>query len=261
MIPRLLHQTWKTRDALPAHFADWRRSFFDCNPGLESRFYDDASNRALLAARFPALLPLYDSFPREIFRVDMIRAVYLFEHGGLYADLDFQCLRPLDRLFAGGKGVVLGMMGTDESFSHCVPNAMMASAPGEGFWLGFLANVEKVWARERNVDGIEGRPEWVTGPVVLRRTLLQYRRDPDEFQRSVHEFAARHALAVDGNALSFGPAKLLPSHVWYPLNWNDRVHYMFKTQLRDAGRRYSVEEARRLFPSSAAVTWWSHSWL
>lgn len=46
-------------------------------PELEIRLCDDADNRALLAETFPQLLELYDIFPKEIFRVDFIRPVYL----------------------------------------------------------------------------------------------------------------------------------------------------------------------------------------
>ena len=52
---------------------------------------------------------------------------------GLYADLDFEVLKPFDELIKG-TSLVLAAMTDDESFNHRVPNAWMASAPGHDFW-------------------------------------------------------------------------------------------------------------------------------
>lgn len=52
----------------------------------------------------------WDSFPRVIYRVDAVRAMYLHRYGGLYFDLDFWCLRPLEHTVSGLSGVVLGYM-------------------------------------------------------------------------------------------------------------------------------------------------------
>ena len=128
MIPDILHQTWKSKTDIPEQFRLWRQSFAALNPDTEIRLYDDADNRALLAGTFPGLLPIYDSFPAEIFRCDYIRAIYLYKYGGYYADLDFQCLAPLDALEKWKGDVIVGQMGTDDSHRHSIPNAFMASA-------------------------------------------------------------------------------------------------------------------------------------
>ncbi len=42
-------------------------------------------------------------------------------HGGVYADLDFECLRSLDPLLGGLQGPVLAQMGHNTSFEHSLP--------------------------------------------------------------------------------------------------------------------------------------------
>jgi mannosyltransferase OCH1-like enzyme len=260
MYPPILHQTWKSKTELPKKFRHWRESFPALNPGFDCRLYDDADNRALLERTFPQLLPLYDGFPQEIFRVDFIRAVYLFTEGGFYADLDFQCLAPLERLPTESHDVILGRMGTDPGFRHAIPNAFMASAAGEGFWLGYLMAMEDAHKTTRDLPNIDKRPEYVVGPVVLRRVAMAYLRSRDAFRQATLAFVRRHGFALDPDAVPFGALALLPGHQLYPINWKDRIHRQFLGRMNREENWMSIEEARRYFPSSIAVTYWANSW-
>lgn len=259
MIPAILHQTWKSKTALPEPFRHWRASFLELNPGFEFPLYDDADNRALLAQVFPPLLPLYDSLPREIFRADFIRPVYLYQFGGFYADLDFQCLAPLAGL-AGSHDLLLGRMGSDDSFAHSIPNALMASTPRQAFWIGYLAHCVAQWKALQSSPRIEARPELVTGPVVLRVAALRYTQQRDLFDKIVRRFINACALDVDADALGQGELALLPAPVLYPLNWKDEAHRRFMGATARRNLLPDIPQARRLFPGSVAVTWWAHSW-
>ena len=193
MIPKILHQTWKSKIYIPENFRFWSDSFSDCNPGLERRLYDDIDNRELLVKTVPQLLPLYQEFPREIFRVDFIRCLYLFYIGGVYADFDFQCLTEFTDIFSGDSNLFLGSMGTDYSFPHSIPNALMASNPNQGVWLGYLANIEQAWLSIHGSIEVQS-PEWITGPVILRNTALQYQQDIVRFKNNIFQFITRHSL-------------------------------------------------------------------
>ena len=55
---------------------------------------------------------------------------------GVYADLDFQCLRPLDEILRE-KMVALGRMQDDvDQWEHALPNAFLASVPGHDLQSG-----------------------------------------------------------------------------------------------------------------------------
>lgn len=259
MIPNILHQTWKSKTEMPERFRFWRESFPQLNPDLEIRLYDDADNRALLAETFPQLLELYDIFPKEIFRVDFIRPVYLYKYGGYYADLDFQCLEPLTAINKS-RDIVIGRMGTDETYWHSVPNAFMASTPNQAFWVGYLAHCVQWWKGLRDKPDIADRPEFVTGPVVLRANTLLYLHQRKTFKQAIHEFVAECALDLDPEALEYGRLTVLPGHILYPLNWKDQIHRKFIGQMTEEKRLYSIAEAKELFPSSVAATYWTHSW-
>ena len=73
-IPRRLHQTWKDAEPPRVLFSPrWSRSLREHNAGWEYRLWTDADNRALVAARYPWLLPTYDGYASPIQRADVAR--------------------------------------------------------------------------------------------------------------------------------------------------------------------------------------------
>jgi len=83
------------------------------NPSFDVWFWTDSGVRRLLDLYFPAwLVELYDSYPLAINRADLRKYVVLYAVGGVVADLDVECLRPLtpllDRLQLSQHGCVVG---------------------------------------------------------------------------------------------------------------------------------------------------------
>ena len=59
---------------------------------------------------------------------------------GLYADLDFDVMKPFDSLISG-QTLLLAAMNDDEAFNHRIPNAWMASVPGHPFWFFCMQHI------------------------------------------------------------------------------------------------------------------------
>jgi hypothetical protein len=106
-MPKIIHQTWKTNQ-LPGLFKNWSESWKACLPDWEYRFYTDDDNRAYIAKHFPALLEQYDRFGGEedpsvdnaaIRKVDMAKYAYLAAEGGLYVDMDMECMKDPTPIF------------------------------------------------------------------------------------------------------------------------------------------------------------------
>lgn len=192
---RLIHQTWKTT-AIPdgRYFPEWRQSWADLNPGWETRFWTDEDNEALVATHYPSLRPFYHAVDRGVIRADIARALYLHRHGGLYVDLDFACLRPMEELLAPlGDRIVLGRHGQPR---QPVPNAWMYSPPGHYFWLSFLGMAARAWYAGARA------PESVAGPNTLLRALRH--------TRDVH---------------------VLPEHQIYPFVWGNHSHALYAKEI------------------------------
>eukprot|EP00727_Mastigamoeba_balamuthi_P010449 m51a1_g6026 hypothetical protein (1118) ;mRNA; r:102156-107072 len=89
-IPHIVHLTWKTQD-VPEKFVPFVRSWKEHNPGIEVRLWSDGDLRRLIAENHTWFLPTFDSYPRQINRVDAARFFILHDFGGLYSDIDIGC--------------------------------------------------------------------------------------------------------------------------------------------------------------------------
>ncbi len=249
-IPKRIFQTWKSKTDLPENYAYWRNTFLEKNPLYHFDLWDDADNRVFIARNFKWFLPVYDAYPAEIYRADIVRYFYLYTFGGLYADLDTQCIRPLDRILAGD-GVVLGRMGTNPDFTHSIPNAVMASSPKEEFWLYVIASA---MVAAQTPSG----PEVMTGPVLLFDALNRYRAGaprPADVVGLLARTLPAHLKPKPGPTA----IHLLPAAEWYPVDWADKRGSAVRTRMF-AGELLSPAEVEKLFPSSSLVTYWTNSW-
>ncbi|MFP5230537.1 MAG: FkbM family methyltransferase [Acidobacteriota bacterium] len=249
-IPARIFQTWKNK-TLPAPWDTWSKTFQAKNPGFAWELWDDSDNRNFIATEFPWFLKTYDAYAAEIYRADVVRYFYLYLRGGIYADLDTECLRPLDPLLTRAD-VLLGRMGPNESFAHSIPNAIMASKPRQEFWL-FVVSMLMQFSQYQD------RPETLTGPVLLKSAYDLYTvQDPVWAGAAIQRI--RGLLRPDQQPLQGrSQIELLGSRQWFPLDWSDPLHQLLRTSVL-RGQLLDDTAKAALFPESWMVTWWSHSW-
>ena len=254
--PRVIFQTWKSRAIIPTNYRHWRQTFIDTNPDCRVVLWDDADNRAFIADRFAWALSVYDGYPQEIFRADAVRFFFLLEFGGLYADIDTECLRPVVPSAASG-AVVLCRMGGNPDFEHSIPNAVMASHPFQVFWLFAIKRMVDAATLRRSVPV---GPEVLTGPVLLKQAH-------DAFvaldrTAMMAEIAPLLPLLSERQRqrLRYARPTVLDGRCWYPLDWTNLFHKRLCNRLRTDRRILPASIGRTLFPHAAMVTYWSHSW-
>ena len=97
MIPKIIHQTWKTRD-IPDGWKDSVPSWQEFHPDWQHILWTDADLESFIAERYPWFLPTYRDYPYAIQRVDAARYFLLYEYGGIYSDLDVLCVKSFDFL-------------------------------------------------------------------------------------------------------------------------------------------------------------------
>jgi hypothetical protein len=146
-------ETWVTdthahiiHQVAPANRSTWHPAWEQCQqtwidffPGYEYKMWTDSDVHALIATNYAALLPLYLSYDADIKRYDIARYVILFHHGGVYADMDVQVVRPFAEL------VPVGRVGVAESpfVNERVQNALLTSPPRHPFWFHVLRRAYK----------------------------------------------------------------------------------------------------------------------
>ena len=171
-ITKIVHQSWKTHDLLPNH-AVWRESWKENHPDWVHRLWTDKENHDLISVSFPWLLEAYVRLPHDICRADLSRYAYMYVYGGVYVDLDFESIRPLDGLLHN-VSIALGYDLREGNVHYLFGNAFMASAPGHPFWIHVLTGFLKVFS---TVD-TEVSP-WaavdLTGPGAIYRAWEQFK--------------------------------------------------------------------------------------
>jgi hypothetical protein len=225
MIPRLIHQTWKSSVIEAPFRPEWMQSWRDMNPGWHYRLWTDQDLDAFVRRHHPAFYrDTYCRYDCHIKQVDAWRYLLLKTMGGVYADLDTMCLTPVEE-WCRMENLVLGCQfpGDWKSSEQNVCNAVMASALGHPFWDG----VEQDLHAARDLKVIPA-----TGPGFLTRRM----------QAFLQTRAPEESATVVLSPTSF-----------YPFPWDDSqkqaVAGMDRTQL----------QAR--FPSSFAVNFWTGSWV
>jgi len=168
-IPRIVWQTWKTHQ-VPDKWKESPESIRRYCPGWKYRLTDDQENLDFVRKEFPQYLSLYQSFDREIYRVDMVRYLRLYRYGGVYMDLDIKLKRPLDELFKGDGDLYLVRTPNLNGYT----NSFMASKPKCPFW---LRCIEEIKRRSQNrpwyIIG-DLKVIWTTGPDMITEVARQY---------------------------------------------------------------------------------------
>lgn len=174
--PIAIHHIWVggpfvPTDAQAAAMASWREAF----PDVPVRVWlDDDADRLL--ARYPRVRRVYDALSAPVAKADVLRYVVLHAHGGLYADLDYACLRRF-RLPDAPAVVEANWLGAADQAGAVNNGLLSAPAPGEPFWASVLDALTAPPRRKRlaqrlsrTVDVIE-----TTGPRFLRRAVDDFR--------------------------------------------------------------------------------------
>ncbi|MFN2181306.1 MAG: glycosyltransferase, partial [Candidatus Promineifilaceae bacterium] len=224
-IPHVIHHSWKD-DNIPEQFQAWYESWRSLHPDWEFRLWTDEDCRALVAGHYAWFLPIYDDYSEPIKRADAARYFILHRHGGLYVDLDYEALRPLDDLLQG-KELVL----TTEPPSHLqrhpvkrflrrmVCNALMASRPGHPFW-EHVFELLVAW-------GAAPGPLDAAGPFMLSRAYATFGEPEtitlEPYQRlcPIDSTAYWPSLPAETKDMILRDAYAL--HHWYGSWWIDPV--------------------------------------
>lgn len=134
-------------------------------------------NMAFIKKYAPGFLTTYKNYPHPIQQVDAVRYFILYHLGGVFVDLDFECLENIEPILNDQECV----FGTEPS-EHCkqhnkrmiVCNALMACAPGNDFFKIICENLQKDPVLES-----ASTPAWLkilntTGPFKLTELYKSY---------------------------------------------------------------------------------------
>ncbi len=98
MIPKVVYQTWSTRDFPPA-IQEKRQQMMDLNPEYTFVLYTDEEMDAFVNETFPGeIADCYNRLNIIVAKADFWRYLILYKYGGIYLDIDSSIDRPLSEL-------------------------------------------------------------------------------------------------------------------------------------------------------------------
>ncbi len=169
MIPKIIHQTWKTED-IPREWAESKASWQRFHPDWRYIFWTDRDLESFIAERYPWFIETYRDYPYAIQRVDASRYFILYEYGGIYSDLDVICNRNGDFLLSH-KAII------PQTEPVGFSNDLIMTEPKHPFFLQMINNLARAHRKfSRNPLLLRHfRVMFSTGPLYLTR---QYRNFP-----------------------------------------------------------------------------------
>lgn len=174
LIPRILHQTWKDK-TLPRDFRQWQGSWLKHHPDWTYCFYSDENCLDFIGRTCPEWLGIYTGFKNPVQRADLFRYLVVYHKGGVYADMDMECFKPLDPLLAANQGIFCVEAHVTKTFQkklgylapYQVANCIFGAEPGHIFLKLILDRIKLCTSREVISDT---DVEDITGPRMLTRT-------------------------------------------------------------------------------------------
>ena len=164
-IPKIIHHI------CPKDFKRWDKKWFI---GYESWlrifpkeeythmiWYDDELDK-FIEKEFPWFLDVFNSYDRNIKRIDMVRPFFLYKYGGIYADMDYIVYKNFINDIPQDKVSIPESPYKNNEF---IQNALMITPPQHNFWLLIIDNCYK----NRNEHVFHA-----TGPQLYTKTYEKY---------------------------------------------------------------------------------------
>lgn len=171
MIPKIIHQTApEDKNKWDPSWIKYQQSWIKHFPDFEYKFWNDNDIENFIFTKYRWFYDIYKSYDANIKRVDAARYFILYEYGGIYADMDYECVNNF------WENIDQDSVSFAESGGVCVAsieNALIVSPQNDPFWPLVFAKL----INSTNFFVFEA-----TGPVFIERCYKHYY---DETKRNI----------------------------------------------------------------------------
>ena len=185
-IPKTIHQIWYSEKPLPETFLPLISSWREFNPGYDYILWQKHEIDNFVKNYYSDKQRIFNDVLYDIQKADIARYIILNHVGGVYIDLDFECLKPIDGLI-DSKAVCLSL----EPKSHgrvgkrqVIGNAFLASERMHPLIKILLKNVFAILLRKTSLQDVKLHDKFMyvlnsTGPNLLTRVFEAYENHQD----------------------------------------------------------------------------------
>jgi hypothetical protein len=176
-IPKIIHQIFFDMNGVPDHLSAISKSWEKKHPNWEYRFWNKQTVEQFLESDFSDLIPLYNSFPFDVQRWDFVRYLILYHFGGIYVDMDYECLEPLEPLLLNST-CCMGLEPTAHANRYKKPfivgNALMATVRGHEYFNQIIQYIASGGWEKYKSQGLQVVES--TGPFMTTRVFDSYKQ-------------------------------------------------------------------------------------
>jgi len=177
-IPKIIHQIYVCKDSqgkIPEDLLELSKTWRSLHPDWEYRFWDKESIDDFLREYYPDFIPYYYEFPYDVQRWDSIRYLILYHFGGLYVDMDYECIEPIDSLLDDST-CCMGLEPSEHAIENrkniILGNALMASVPRHPYFDTIIKTIKQGEMRRFPNKALQVME--TTGPFMLTRMYENY---------------------------------------------------------------------------------------
>jgi len=214
-IPKIIHHTWIGDDPLPEAEQEMMQKWRRHHPAWEMRLWTKDNLPPLQNQA------LYHSRRNTGHRADVLRYELLSQFGGVYADMDMECQKPIDDLIAGCEGFAGRIKPTEvDTGMQYLEIAILGAVPGHPLFARAV-DALPAWFATHESAGVQVR----TGPQFFQAQYLAWRTDGEQYRGEHRDFT------------------LFKPSLFFPYTWLER------------------ERGFDAYPEAYAVhRWWSTWW-
>ena len=176
-IPKIIHQIYFDMAGIPNHLSNISQTWKEKHPDWEYRFWNEKDVEQFMKSDFQDLIPLFCSFPFDVQRWDFVRYLILYRYGGLYVDMDYECIEPIDSLL-WNSSCCIGMEPVSHAIRYNTPfiigNALMATIPNHDFFDNIIKDVSTKKWKNYIMKGAQVMQS--TGPFMINRVYNTYEK-------------------------------------------------------------------------------------
>ncbi|EHQ24692.1 glycosyltransferase family 32 protein [Mucilaginibacter paludis] len=222
MINKIIHQIWISEDnqPLPRYCEELSRTWRENHPDYKYILWDKESTQHLIEKKYPNMAELISRYRYSIQKVDVLKYLILHEIGGVYVDMDYECIKSISDLFSNHDCYL-----SEESSEYkVIGNALIASVEKSSF-LSFVISSLKKHLDGPNID-VHDKLNYVlstTGPGMLGIAYQNYEKKndicviPSKFLSPITALESREIFKLG----------MVPTFIEEKLSESYAVHYFF----------------------------------
>jgi len=170
-IPKIIHQT------APSDKSKWHNDWYSCQeswkthfPDFEYKMWTDEDNLKLIETDYPWFLETYNKYTININRIDIVRYFILYKYGGIYADMDYMCIKNFYNNLPKNK---ISISESPFKFNEKLQNALMCSPINHPFWMKLIYKSTERLYKNDNIGSVL----YIAGPQLISDTYDENKDD------------------------------------------------------------------------------------